>query len=122
MNGKYLLDTNAVLYLLSSGNIVKKLQGKQLFISFITELELLSYPAISENELIKIKFFLSKVTILNISKEIKLQTILFRKKYKFKLPDSIISASAFILNYIFVTNDKKLFKIDELNVLRYEDL
>ncbi|MBW8051581.1 MAG: type II toxin-antitoxin system VapC family toxin [Cytophagales bacterium] len=44
MNGDdYLLDTNAVLYLLVSDEVVNFLAEKTISISVITELELLSY-------------------------------------------------------------------------------
>ena len=46
----YLLDTNIVLYLLSSDNKAKSLLDKVIFISFITELELFSYNLLKKEE------------------------------------------------------------------------
>ncbi len=52
MNGKELLvDTNIFLYLLKGNDTLKEiLQGKSLYISFITELELIGFSKISDTE------------------------------------------------------------------------
>ena len=45
------VDTNILIYLLKGDpEIAQMLDGKQLSISFITELELLSYPDLSKKE------------------------------------------------------------------------
>lgn len=117
MNGRnILLDTNVVLYVLSDINHLAVLKGCNLYISFITELELLSYPAISENDKRTIRKFISKTTIIDINSIIKENTIKLRKKYKIKLPDAIISATALTNNFILFTNDKNLLKITEIKI------
>ena len=52
MNGtKIFLDTNIVLYLLNGDEVLASfLNNKQIYISVITELELLGFPSISEKE------------------------------------------------------------------------
>jgi predicted nucleic acid-binding protein len=57
MSGNNILtDTNILLYLLSGDRTISDiLQGKSIFISFITELELLAYPGISDDEQKKIQ-------------------------------------------------------------------
>lgn len=52
MNGNSLvLDTNIVLYLLSGDQTIGEfLEGKQGYLSIITELELIGYPDIEEAE------------------------------------------------------------------------
>ena len=117
MNGRnILLDTNVVLFVLSDLNHLVVLKGCNLYISFITELELLSYPAISEKDKITIQKFISKTTIIDINTIIKENTIELRKKYKIKLPDAIISATALANNFVLYTNDKGLLKITEIKI------
>ena len=116
MNGKHLvLDTNIVLYLLSGSDIKEKLISKTLFISVITELELLSFPLIKKQEEKGISYFLSKVNIVDLLPDIKTKSILLKRKYRLSLPDAIICATAWHFDIDFVTNDKKLFKINEIN-------
>lgn len=51
---KLLVDTNVVLYLLSGDKTVAELlDKKQIYLSFISELELLGYPGITSTEIQK---------------------------------------------------------------------
>lgn len=123
MNGNNIfLDTNIVLYLVGSSDvtIAELLNGKNLFISFITELELLGYKEISKNEVAQLQGFLRDVTIVDINSDIKKAVVDLRKIYKIKLPDAIIAASASYLNFPLLTADKALSRLSELNILLYE--
>lgn len=92
MNGnKLLLDTNAVLYVLGGDETLASfLNGKELHLSIISELELLSYKKITQKEIKAISSFLSEFNIVNISEEVKKNTIAIRKSTNLKLPDCII--------------------------------
>lgn len=114
MSGKYLLDTNAIIYALNDGLVLPS--GKYA-ISIITEIELLSYPKLSSTEKDKIQTLLRYFEIFNITREIKENTITIRRETGIKLPDSIIGATALVHNLILVSNDKQLSKIKALNVV-----
>ncbi len=117
----YLFDTNAVLYFL---NQTKQLQDNSsaVFISFVNELELLSYSKLSSNEEKSIKHFLKLIEIINIDQEIKSMTITLRQKYLIKLPDAIICATAISHKLTLVTNDMKLHKVSEIKCCHLEDI
>ncbi len=117
----YLFDTNAVLYFL---NQPKKLQdgSSDVFVSFVNELELLSYSKLSSNEETAIKHFLNLIDIINIDQEIKSVTVTLRQKYSLKLPDAIICATAMVHRLTLVTNDLKLHKISEIKCCHLEDI
>lgn len=118
---KLLLDTNAVLYLLNGDETLADfLEGKELYISIITELEILSYKKITEAEQLKISEFLGELIIINITNEIKKITIELRKNFNLKLPDSIIAATATSLEMPFITSDKQFKTITNLNLIYYE--
>lgn len=121
MNGtKLLLDTNIVLFLLSGDRTIANLiDGKQLYISIITELELLGYQSITEEDQKQIKAFLGECKIVNIGSQIKDTTIELRKAYNLKLPDSIIAATSKHLDIPLITSDIGFDKIEEVNVLMY---
>jgi len=122
MNGnKLFLDTNIILYLLSGDEtLAELLNQKQLYISVITELELLAYKGITANEESVIKEFVSQCKVININNNIKLETIRVRKTYKTKLPDSIIIATALYLDLPLVTSDVAFKKVEELILVHYE--
>lgn len=96
MSGNSLfLDTNIILYLLNGDEtLAELLDEKQLYISVITELELLTYKGITNEEDIIIKDFVSQCKTININSSIKQETIRIRKTFNMKLPDSIIIATA----------------------------
>lgn len=96
MSGNSLfLDTNIILYLLNGDEtLAELLDEKQLYISVITELELLAYKGITNEEDIIIKDFVSQCKTININSSIKQETIRIRKTFNMKLPDSIIIATA----------------------------
>ena len=94
MNGSSIfVDTNILLYFLKGDpDVIEMISDKNLVISFITELELLSFPERSLDSEDTIKQLLNNCTIVDINSEIKELTIELRKKSKLKLPDSIIAA------------------------------
>lgn len=119
MSGKVLLDTNAVIYALNDGLTLPKAEYS---ISIITEMELFSYPKLSDFERDNIKRLLSYFKIFSITEEIKDMTIQIRKNYGIKLPDSIICATALVNGATLISNDKQLKKIVELEIISLEKL
>ena len=116
-----LLDTNIVLYFLGGDKaLIPLLENKQLIVSFISELELLSYQDLKENEGLKIKQFLSECIILDINQLIKERTVELRRKYSLRLPDSIVIATALYLNVPIISADKELAKVRESDLVLYQ--
>ncbi|HEX9828415.1 MAG TPA: type II toxin-antitoxin system VapC family toxin [Flavobacteriaceae bacterium] len=123
MNGnKLFLDTNIILYLLNGDEtLAELLNGRQLYISVITELELLAYKGITAKEEKVIKEFVSQCKTITINSEVKQETIRVRKAYNTKLPDSIIIATALYLDLPLITSDAEFKKVDELTLIHYEN-
>ncbi len=122
MNGnKLLLDTNTVLYVLGGDETLAQfLHGKELHLSVISELELLSFKKITQKEVKAISAFLSELVIENINDDIKKTTIEIRKSTNLKLPDCIIAATSKSMNMSLVTADKQLSSVPGLDVVLYE--
>jgi predicted nucleic acid-binding protein len=118
---KFLLDTNAILYILGGDEALSTLlYNERLSISVITEMELLSYKNITSREMQQIKRFLSDFEIINITDAVKDRAIEIKKNSHLKLPDSIIAATALVLDISLVTSDKQFKTIAALNLLYYE--
>lgn len=67
------------------------------------------------------KSFLKECIILDINKPIKEEVVSLRVKYKVKLPDSIIVATAKYLDLPLITADTGFKKFEnELNLVFYE--
>src|SRR5699024_9193164 len=122
MNGKEILaDTNILLYLLKGDDTIAGwLQNKKVFISFITELELLGYDKITAKEEVQIKELLRDCHLIALNNEIKEIYIHLKRRYSLKLADCIIAASAIFLNIPLITADKQISSAEELEVLLYE--
>ena len=118
----FLLDTNVVLYLLSGNStIADTIDGAQIYVSFVTELELLGYKGITAKEQQKIKLFLNDCTIIDINDDIKKNTIAIKQKYQTKLPDAIIAATSLFTEIPLLTADVGFSKIGLIDVILYQE-
>lgn len=122
MNGnKLFVDTNIILYLLAGDETLAVfLNKKQLYLSSITELELLSFDGLSKEDELVIRDFLSQCKIIPLTNSIKEETISIRRRYKLKLPDSIIIASCLELDLPMITADSDFKRVEELTLIHYE--
>lgn len=123
MSGSRLfVDTNILIYLLKGDSTLETfLQDKHIYVSFITEMELLGFASITPQEEGHIKKLLSQCAVVDMEQGIKELAISTRKNYKLKLPDSIIVASALFLDIPFITADKGLQRLEEtLGLIIYE--
>ena len=116
---KKVLDTNAILYLLG-GKLAQPLPPAQYFVSVISEMELLSYPSLDEVALAQIRGFLSDVTVVGLSEQVRELAIGLRRQHALKLPDAIVAATALGLQAQLVTNDAKLLHVPGLTCERLE--
>lgn len=122
MNGnKVFVDTNIILYLFFFFlTIAELLNGKQIYLSFITQLELLSYSKNTKKDLKIIQELLDQCVIIDINDEIKEMVIDLKRRYRFKLPDGIIIATAIYLDLPLITADQEFKKAEQLNLIIYE--
>lgn len=122
MNGnKILIDTNIALYLFNGDqDLAEELQGREIYVSFVNELELLGHPEISFQETDWIEMFLDDCSVMNYNNGIRDITIDLRRKYKLKLPDAIIAATAIFLGIPLLSADVHFNKISELLFIQYQ--
>jgi len=117
IKNRFVLDTNAVIFLPTSGNIIpvdleNDLNEADLLISVITEIELFSKPELPSGKEEELRAFLSdKISIIGITNEIKAEVIALRRNTKLKLPDCIVAVTAIVLNATLLTADVKLLHL-----------
>ena len=118
---KLFLDTNIVLYLLGGDHVLATiLDQKEIFISVITEMELLAYPNISMAETQRIAHFLSDCQIIELRPDIKEIAIEMRKNHQLKLPDAIVAASAKLMDVPLISADKIFQRVANINFILYQ--
>ncbi len=122
MSGNSLLiDTNIALYLLNGDEtIAELLKGLDVYISFVSELELLGFQDLREEELPLIEEFLRNCIIVDLNQAIKRITIELKRNHKIKLPDAIIAATSKYMNIPLISADKGFEKVSELQFIKYE--
>lgn len=116
MTINYLFDTNILIYLLNN-RLAETLPSGCYGYSVITEIELLSFPALTATDVEIITSYLNDIVLISLTDNIKQKTINLRRTYRIKLPDAIIAATAMETNATLLTNDSALHKIDGLKCL-----
>ncbi|MBQ5454035.1 MAG: type II toxin-antitoxin system VapC family toxin [Bacteroidales bacterium] len=115
MNGiDYIADTNTMLYITVNNPCIHPYVVKNLGISVVTEMELLSYRNITESEVKLIKEMMMWCKEFQLSDNIKERAIILRRTYGTKLPDAIVAATAIECNVPLISADKGFRKIKEL--------
>lgn len=118
---RILADSNVVIYALQGLQHVRQLLDKRsVFISFITEVELLSFHKNTVQDIQHIREFIKYSHILEYSIQIKNIAIDIRKKYRLNLPDAFIAASAIEYNLPLISADPVFAKISELTFSKIE--
>ncbi|MGN6247705.1 MAG: type II toxin-antitoxin system VapC family toxin [Ginsengibacter sp.] len=121
--GRFLLDTNIILYILSGDDtIAKYVQNQILYTSIICEIELLSYKILTLSQEKEIKKFLKEFRVISIDDSIKDISIELRKIYSLKIPDAIVAATSIHLGLTLVTADKEFKKISDLSIDFYNKI
>ncbi len=124
MNGRFLLDTNAVVALLHGNQTISQIlqSAKWVGISIITELEFLAFSGLTTEDEVLFRQFKSRVEVIDLQttdNKLLEKVIAIRKSSGLKMPDAIIAASAAINNATVLTQDAGFSKIDHLAVQRF---
>ena len=115
---RFVMDTNAVIFLTTRGNTIpinlcNELNEADLFISAITEIELFAKPAMSLDEEEKLRSFIAdRLLVIDLTSDVKNETVALRRAIKLKLPDCIVAATAIVLNARLLTSDDKLLRLE----------
>lgn len=107
----YLVDTNIFIYHLNGERAATDWllsHRKEMALSFITKIEMLSYPFAKEEEALVLEF-LSQFEMMYISDEIVETTIQLRRRRKIKTPDAIIAATALVHDFCVCTKNIRDF-------------
>lgn len=123
MNGiKVVFDTNALIQFFNGYPALQDFIPASLCISVITLVEYLSFPKITQQDRELVFDFIREAEVVDIKLDNSSfieQIVLLRSKYKIKLPDAIIAATALTHEAILITRDKDFQKIQSLKVSTY---
>lgn len=115
---RLLVDTNVLIHHINGDERFEKiLQGRIIHISFITEVELLSFPGYTATERAQTKAWLEEFIISGAEDWIKSIAIDLRTRYRLRLADAFVAATAVHWNMPLMTEDKHFRRLkDEISV------
>lgn len=115
---KLVADTNIILYVLDGNDgITAMLRGHEVFISVISELEILRFASNDPNDFALLKENLRELKIIEINEQIKQTVYHISALRKIKLSDCIIAATAAYLDLPLITADKRLENLPLVNTI-----
>ncbi len=115
MNSKLFIDTNIIIYALQGDkHIANLVDEERLSMSFVKEIELLSWPKLSDLDDKVIRNFISACRIIEYSSGLKEKVIKVRKKYGLKMSDAFVAASSILDDSPLISADNIFSKIKEL--------
>ncbi|MDB5133332.1 MAG: hypothetical protein JWR02_3081 [Mucilaginibacter sp.] len=113
MGTGYLIDSNAIIDFFNYSlpeNGINLLLSIEPCISIITQIEVFSKKGLEPKEVKGIEQFINTATVYLVNEMVALKTIDIRLKYKIKLPDAIIAATAICYDLILITRNTSDFK------------
>jgi predicted nucleic acid-binding protein len=117
MNGNNILvDTNFLIYLLNGRGVVTPYLKNNLFISEITEMEMLGVKSLSQEVFRIRKALIENCYLVTFNSDIKEIAIQIKQQTTLKLPDAIAAGSALYMGLPLVTADKGFSKIAGLHL------
>lgn len=119
MVAKHLLvDTNVLIHHWNGdARTISVLDGAILHVSFITEIEILGFHGYTAHERAKVTADMATILITDIDAGIKSAAIDLCARYRMKLADALIAATAIRLGIPLVTEDKHFKRLkDEVSV------
>lgn len=113
-----LIDTNILIYLTSGNTAVEAfLEGKRPIISFITEMEILSWPSLSEKEYKIAKAMISECRVIQMNNAIRDEAINIRRSTRLKLPDAIVAATSKYMGLTLVSADADMKRVKGIDLI-----
>ncbi|MFA6376910.1 MAG: type II toxin-antitoxin system VapC family toxin [Candidatus Paceibacterota bacterium] len=122
----YTLDTNAIIYFLKGDEkatpILEKILKENcgsIYISSITELELFSFPDLSDKDGHDLEEIIATLATIPLDSRLARIAAWLRRQYGLKTADSVIAATAVFTGTTLVTRNIKDFnKISDFPILK----
>lgn len=119
--GRYLLDTNAIVSLLDGNRHLSDQldHANWVGISIVSYLEFLAFDGLPDCDRDAFMDFCGRVEVIPLTREddgLLKQTLDLRSRYRLKLPDAIIGATALTCDAVLVTSDTDFSKVPSLTI------
>jgi toxin FitB len=123
MDGRFLIDTNIIIYYLNDEipanheRALLEIFQNSFHISTITHIEVLGWHLLDGEKRAEAEEFMENAHTLFVNDAIQKKTIELKKRKRMKTPDAIIGATALVYNLTLVTRNESDFKhIREISI------
>jgi predicted nucleic acid-binding protein len=113
----FVADTNFLINVHEGLEKTEPFLDGTAIVSVISEIELLGWHLLKENERLGLKSLLEDCVIIELNSEIKNISISIRQQYRVKTPDAIIAATSKFLQIPLVTSDKGFKSIVDIELI-----
>ncbi len=121
MDETCVLDSNTIIYLLGGNQSAAVIcNNKEHYVSEISEIEVLGFDYKNAEDIKNATYYFSFTRNIALNSFIKEIAIGFRRKYKLKLGDSIICATAVYPDYPLISADTQFKKVKELKLIPFK--
>ena len=120
-NERIAIDTNILLYILGGDeDLGLLLTGRDVVASAMVRMEAMVYHGKDPDHLVHVHRFLEQCEMEEIHRSVQDRAVDLRLRYKLKMPDAIIAATAIHLGVPLITADKTFGKLKpEFDVVLY---
>jgi predicted nucleic acid-binding protein len=117
-----LLDTNIIVSLFQGNQTLGvELEGKELYVSVLTRIELYSWKVRDSDRLKWLDAFLAECEVVEMDRAIQDFAIAIRKRYNLAVVDAVIAATALRKDIPLLTADQDFKRLDgEVKVILLE--
>jgi predicted nucleic acid-binding protein len=106
-----LLDSNIIIYAFDPAfqNVTNFLRGRSFSASVVTQIEVMGFWRLSDEEYQRFEAFFASLRIIEVSADIVRQAILLRRRRSMSLADAIIAATALVHGLPVITHNAEDF-------------
>ena len=113
----FVADTNFLIDVHEGLSKTEPFLDGTAIVSIISEIELLGWHRLKEEEKLKLEDLLADCVIIELTSEIKKIAIAIRQQFKIKTPDAIVAATSKFLQIPLVTSDKGFKNIPDIELI-----
>ena len=112
--GKLLLDSNIIVHVFNGHKpLARGIEGKVLYVSVVTRMELLAWPGENAARDRWVRKFLDECEVVMLDDEVEQHAIAVRKRFRLSWSDSVIAATAMRKNVALFTSDKRFTRLKD---------
>lgn len=111
---RILIDTNIAVYIFRGhAKLARELKGQRPYVSSISRVELLTWREADDAKVLMLETFLDGCELVRVNRQIEDIAIQLIRRYKLRLSDGLIAATAMAEDLVLVSGDSAFLRVKE---------